>query len=65
MLLCMGKDNPKDRHKPGARQVRIRQVFLPGLDELVRLNGSDLVEEVNRSVKERLEKEGLWPPPSS
>lgn len=65
---CMAKKKPqaaepaapKDRHKP-SRMVRVREALADQLDELVGRNASDFTEEVNRAVRELLQREGLWP----
>lgn len=50
-----------DRHKP-SRMVRVKEIFAPGLEHLAALRGTSLPEEVNRAVRELLEREKLWPP---
>ncbi len=49
-----------DRHKP-SRAVRVRSVYLRSLDALAERNGTTGPEEVNRALRELLEREGLWP----
>lgn len=68
-MTCMAtgkRGRPKkaagDRHKPG-RHVRVRAVYLPALDALATRNGTTPPEEVNRALREALERAGLWPPP--
>jgi hypothetical protein len=57
------KKRSGDRHKPG-RQVRVRGAFLPALDALAERNATSTTEEVNRFIRESLERAGLWPPPA-
>lgn len=48
-----------DRHR-SKRIVRIRPPFLEHLETLVKRRGTTHCEEVNRAVRELLEREGLW-----
>lgn len=56
-----GRPRSKDRHKPG-RQVRIRQALVVQVDKLAERNATTPPEEVNRLIREGLERAGLWPP---
>ncbi len=49
--------------RPG-RMVRIRQKLVESLERVIDRRASDLTEEVNRAVREMLERENLWPPES-
>ncbi len=51
----------KDRHKE-AKQVRINKKLANALDALAERNASTSPVEVNRAVREMLEREGFWPP---
>lgn len=61
----MSKKKPAngDRHKP-ARMVRVRKSLADQLQKLADRNATDMTEEVNQAVRERLERAGLWPIPS-
>ncbi len=43
--------------------TRIRGAFRRSLQELAEKRGTKLSVEVNRAVREMLEREGLWPRP--
>jgi len=61
----MSKKKPAsstDRHKP-ARMVRVRQQLADQLEILADRRATDITEEVNRAVRELLERENLWPAP--
>lgn len=51
-----------DRHKPG-KHVRVRAGFVAPLEQLASRNETSTPEEVNRAVRELLEREQLWPLP--
>lgn len=53
--------NPNDEPPRRGWPVRIRYAYLRSLAVLVSRNGSDLPEEVNIALRERLERAGLWP----
>lgn len=66
----MTKEKPKSKpgrpksnrpHQPG-KPVRIRAVYLPQVEDVAELNGTTVPEEVNRYVREGLQREGKWPP---
>ncbi len=66
---CHGKQ-PKSPYRSGHFNGTRRIVFLKErlaiqLDALADANASDLMQEVNRAVREMLEREGKWPPKSS
>jgi len=44
---------------------RLRPAFQPLADALARRLGTDVTELVNQAFRERLEREGLWPPPDA
>ena len=50
----------KDRHKP-SKQYRVKKQLARLLDRLAERRASSGPEEVNRAVRELLEREGLWP----
>lgn len=50
-----------DRHKP-AKMIRVRGPLAVQVEILANRNSTDATEEVNRAVREMLEREGLWPP---
>lgn len=56
------EERSKDRHKPH-RMGRVRGRLSRQLELLCERNQTDFTEEVNRAVREMLEREGLWPPP--
>lgn len=62
-VMATKRDENRDRHKP-ARMTRIRLSLALQVDALSQRNASDFAEEVNRAVRELLQREGLWPPPS-
>lgn len=49
-----------DRHKP-SKQSRVRKSLVAPLEELAERNATSFPEEVNRAVREYLERNGLWP----
>lgn len=60
----MAKKNgdSSDRHKEGSRIGRIRPRYARQLQALADRRGTDFTEELNRAVRELLEREKLWPP---
>lgn len=65
MLKSMSSnDNRKgDRHKGKAMQLRLHEKLREQLQKLVDRNASTLTSEITIAVRERLQREGLWPPP--
>jgi hypothetical protein len=57
-------DDRKDRHKP-AKYIRVKERLAAQLAVLAEIRATDVTEEVNRAVRELLEREKLWPPPGS
>lgn len=55
------KKRTEDRHKPG-KQVRIHPALIEVLTRLADQNVSTVPVEVNRLIRESLEKIGMWPP---
>lgn len=51
----------KDTHKP-SRLVRVKAVLIDPLETLAEHKATSVPDEVNRAVRELLEREGLWPP---
>lgn len=56
------KDPEKDRHK-ASKPTRIRPRLAQQLEDLAERRETDVTTEVNRAVREMLEREHLWPPP--
>ncbi len=61
-------DKPKkprsaDRHKPG-KMVRIRKVLAAPVEAAAADAALDATEWVNIAIREKLEREGRWPPKS-
>lgn len=50
-----------DRHKP-SRHVRIHPGLAEAADLLAERNATTFPQEVNRALREYLQREGLWPP---
>ncbi len=65
----MAKNKPTDstskpdRHKVN-RMARVRERLAVQLDLVAAERDTDFTEEVNRAVREMLEREGKWPPKS-
>lgn len=59
----MSKKDPSngDRHKP-RKMVGIRKQFIEPLEQLAEDNGTKVTDEVNRAVRELLEREGRYKP---
>lgn len=51
----------KEQRKP-ARMVRVRELLALAGDKLAERLAKDLTEIVNDALREKLEREGLWPP---
>jgi predicted transcriptional regulator len=51
----------KDRHKKAPFQLRLHRDIRRQLEALAMRNRTDMTEEITRAVRERLEREGLWP----
>lgn len=56
--------NPEGQPVRRGKPVRVRYAYLDALQALVDRNGSDIPEEVNVAIRERLERAGFWPPPA-
>lgn len=65
-LQRMAKQKPKpDRHK-SRMQASIREHFVEPAEKLVkRLGLASVSELVNIALREKLEREGFWPPKES
>lgn len=69
-MMLMAKEKPRRGRPPKqpdepshtGRPVRIRHVFLHALDAIAERNGTFPPEEVNRALREYLQREGFWPP---
>lgn len=61
-LMAKKQTKKADRHKPG-RMVRLKELLAQRLDVLVDRNATNITQEVQRAVREYLERQGLWPPP--
>lgn len=60
-LAVMTKKVASDRHKP-SRTVRIREPLAVQAELLAERLAHDLTQVVNDAVREKLERESLWPP---
>lgn len=54
----------RDRHKTKAMQVRLHPLLRQQLERLAERNASTLTTEIATAIRERLTREGLWPPPA-
>lgn len=61
-MLVMAK---KDRHLKQQMQLRIHSLLRKQLELLKERHASTLSQEITIAIRERLEKFGLWPPPSA
>lgn len=57
-------DRSKDRHLQKPFQLRIHPAVWSQLVKLTERNASKLTTEIQIAIREKLEREGLWPPPS-
>jgi hypothetical protein len=55
-------DPTPDRHKKKPFQLRLHRLLRQQLELLAERNVSDLTSEISIAVRERLERNGLWPP---
>lgn len=61
----MAKQRRKRGEPPDSDfKVRVRWQFYEPLQTLKRRRVTEVIDEVNRAVRELLEREGLWPPPA-
>lgn len=51
-----------EQYRKPARMSRVRESLAAQLDILVEQRASDFTAEVNRAVREMLERASLWPP---
>jgi hypothetical protein len=58
----MGTKKTADRHKP-SRMCRIRERLAAQADRLCERLDQGFTQVVNDALREKLEREGLWPPP--
>lgn len=49
-----------DLHRP-RKMTAVREQFIAGVTELADRLGTDVTEIVNQAIREKLEREGLWP----
>ena len=61
MARKKSNESATDRHKP-SRLVRVREKLAVQHELLAERRATDVTEEVNRAVRELLEREELWPP---
>lgn len=50
-----------DRHRPGARMMRVRMQFVGLIEAISEETGSDFTEIGNTLIREALAARGLWP----
>lgn len=55
------KKRTADRHSKESKMVRIKAEFIGQLEELNTRRLTGVTQLVNEAVREKLEKEGLWP----
>jgi len=60
-IMAPKKNRTGDRHKP-RRMTGIRAVFIAPVDAASKAIGTDFTEWVNQAVREKLERDGHWPP---
>jgi hypothetical protein len=53
-----------DRHKP-RKMTSIRHLFVDSVERVAERLGMDVTEWVNMAIREKLERDGLWPPAKS
>lgn len=63
IMLLMADKKPTDRHKKKPLQMRLHDQLRAQLELLVERNASNLTAEITIAIRERLTREGLWPPP--
>lgn len=51
-----------DRHAKKGLQLRLHPLIRRQLDKLKERNASNLTAEIVIAIREKLEREGLWPP---
>ncbi|MFO0880711.1 MAG: hypothetical protein U0840_25545 [Gemmataceae bacterium] len=64
--VMMSDRKPKksrDRRVTPKRMVRVHETLCELLEGVANRRLTDLTAEVERAVRELLEREGLWPPP--
>lgn len=62
MLMAKKKIREAPENRKPATMVRIRGPLYALAKELAQKRLTDATDEVNRGVRELLEREGLWPP---
>jgi hypothetical protein len=66
ITLMAKQDQPEQSaEKPAhARRVLLRPRIFEQVEQMAERDEADIAEIVNRAVRELLEREKLWPPPS-
>jgi hypothetical protein len=54
-----------ERQRKVPFQIRLHPLLRQQLEVLANRNATDLTTEVTIAIRERLQAEGLWPPPES
>jgi hypothetical protein len=60
--MAPSKKSKTDKQKQAGRLIRVREAFLPVIDDRAEAEVTTPTELVNTLVREALEKRGLWPP---
>lgn len=61
-MAVMAKEKPTDRHKHPVTGIRLHRLIRQQLELLVERNASGITQEITIAIRERLQREGLWPP---
>ncbi len=66
VTLCRRCHGPQPRSPYGSQgYVKLHPKIFAQLEKLIQQNASTINDEIRRAIRERLEREGLWPPPQS
>ena len=63
MAVMAKKPQKKDRHKNPILAVRPHPMLRKQLEALAERNAVTITAEVITAIRERLERNGFWPPP--
>lgn len=63
-MKLMSEAKKPDRHSHKGYLIRLHPALRQQLEKLVERNASKIATEISIAVRERLAREGLWPPPA-